>query len=64
MTYNARYTYNDHGFFGAVEKVIGSKVIDTRIIRTCRETKKEALQDADNMINQLCGGENGRSANV
>ena len=49
-TYKPNTLYNESGFFGAVDIIIGSRIVNTRVIRFCRKDKQAALSDAGRLV--------------
>lgn len=52
-TYQPSYTWNDTGFFGAVDVKLGTRHIDTRIVRIKRPTRSAALNDAHRLASDM-----------
>lgn len=45
-TYKPDYRSNGTGYFGTVDIIIGSRLMNSRVIRIARKDKESALRDA------------------
>lgn len=53
FTLKPNYTSNDKGFFGTVDIVIGTKIVNSRVIRKCRQDKHQALEDSAKLARSM-----------
>lgn len=52
-TYQPDYRMNDQGYFGAVNIIIGTKEVNSRILHIRRADKEQALQDASKLARRM-----------
>lgn len=45
-TLKPSYSTTDAGYFGAVDIILGTRLMNSRVIRICRKDKSAALNDA------------------
>jgi hypothetical protein len=52
-TYKPSTAYHAGHIFGAVDIIIGTKLVNSRIIRVARNDKEQALQDAGKLARSM-----------
>lgn len=52
-TYKPSVSFHNGHVFGSVDIILGSKIVNSRVIRMAREDKEKALQDAAKLVRAM-----------
>lgn len=52
-TYQPTFVCNGAGYFGAVDIIVGSRLVNTRVVRVCKLDKESAMKDANKLTHYM-----------